>query len=253
MDQGVVKSASRTIRILSIFEEVRSPKKAAEISKKMQIPLSSCVALLDTLVTEGVLSYDFKVREYFPTKRVKQLGSWLDAADFLSFSALSAARRAGGLLGCNWAIAKVIGSQVTWDASAGGPEAALGARLPLCASSAGLAILSLRTDDQVAYAIHEHNRQSSSDHVEQHRIAQNVRRVAEQGFALGLSGRHLSSHAVAIGLRSPDGSDELALCLFMSEMRFVRSREHILRTVRGCLATAFGESVMLDGTLPMVA
>jgi DNA-binding IclR family transcriptional regulator len=253
MDQGVVKSASRTIRILSIFEEVRSPKKAAEISKKMSIPLSSCVALLDTLVTEGVLSYDFKVREYFPTRRVKQLGSWLDAADFLSFTALAAARRVGGLLGCNWALAKVNGSHVKWDASAGGGEVALGARLPLCASPAGLAILSLRANDQVAYAIHEHNRQASWDHVEHHKVVQNVSRIAQQGFALGLSGRHPTSHALAIGLRSPDGSDELALCIFMSELRFVRSREHILRTVRGCLATAFGEDAAFDGPLPMVA
>jgi DNA-binding IclR family transcriptional regulator len=249
VNQGVVKSASRTIRILNLFEEFRSPKKAAEIGKIMEIPLSSCVALLDTLVSEGVLSYDFKVREYFPTRRVKQLGSWLDAADFLEFSALTAARRIGGLLGCSWAIAKVHGPHIKWTASAGGSEAALGTRLPLCASAAGLAILSLRAGDQVALAVHEHNHQSTWDHVDRNAIEQSVRRVAEQSYALGLNGRNPLSHAMAVGLKSPEGSEELALCIFVSELRFLRSREHVLRTVRGCLAMAFGDA----SPLPMVA
>lgn len=253
MEDGIVKSASRTIKILNIFAEVRKPKRAAEIAKIMSIPLSSCVALLDTLVAEGVLNYDFKIREYFPTKQVKHMGSWLDADDCMDFPALIAARRIGGLLGCNWAIGKVRGLDVRWMHSAGGPEATVGGRVPLCTTSAGLAILSLREEDEVSFAVHEHNRRSANETLDLGRVTQLVRQTADRGYAADLNGRNPLSHAIAIGLKSPEHGEEMALCLFVSRISFMRSQEHMLKIIRGCVSVAFNGSAGHEQPLPMVA
>ncbi|MET0239152.1 MAG: helix-turn-helix domain-containing protein [Sphingobium sp.] len=256
MNEGVVKSASRTIRILSIFADNKRPMRAGEISKIIDIPLSSCVALLETLVSENILIYDYKVREYFPGDRVRQIAGWLRPANVLEFSAKAAARRIGGMAGCCWAVGKAHGTHVRWLASDGGTEAMVGAQVPLCTSAAGLALLSLRDEDGIAYVVQEHNRLSSWDHIDGQKLTQQARKAAKHGYVVGPNGRNPLAHSLAIGLRSADeGEEDVVLCLFISEASFTRSQDHILRIVRGRIAYAYGEvaSTKQPMPLPLVA
>lgn len=72
-----VKSASRTLEILELFEEQRRPLRLNEIYKLLGYPQSSATNLLKSMVIMGYLNYSRKTKTYLPTDRVSSLGNWL--------------------------------------------------------------------------------------------------------------------------------------------------------------------------------
>jgi DNA-binding IclR family transcriptional regulator len=78
MRRDPIKSAARTLEILELFQEQRSPLRLTYIFEKLGYPQSSTTTLLKSMVVLGYLNYDRASRTYFPTPRVAALGDWVN-------------------------------------------------------------------------------------------------------------------------------------------------------------------------------
>lgn len=76
-----VKTAARVFRVLNLFAEVRTPLIYSEIAQRLELPLSSCHALLKTMVACGYL-YEPGIRSgYYPTQRLLHVAQAICSAD----------------------------------------------------------------------------------------------------------------------------------------------------------------------------
>lgn len=78
MRRDPIKSAARTLEILELFHEMRTPLRLTYIFEKLAYPQSSTTTLLKSMVVLGYLNYDRRSRTYFPTPRVAALGDWVN-------------------------------------------------------------------------------------------------------------------------------------------------------------------------------
>lgn len=65
-----VKTAARVFEVINLFAEVRQPMIYSEIARRTGIPLSSCHALLQTMVAKGYLYAPGVKAGYYPTQRL---------------------------------------------------------------------------------------------------------------------------------------------------------------------------------------
>ena len=78
--RGPVKSAQRVLEILDYFASTRAPATLSALSSALELPKSSCLALIATLHVSGYL-YEVKPGVgYYPTRR------WLDRATGITAS-----------------------------------------------------------------------------------------------------------------------------------------------------------------------
>ncbi len=70
MAETDVKSARRVLDIFQLFAEMRRPASLALISKRLNFPKSSCVAILKTLEANGYLYCVNDAKDYYPTRRI---------------------------------------------------------------------------------------------------------------------------------------------------------------------------------------
>jgi len=77
MRRNAVKSVSRTLEVLELFEDQRRPLRLKEIYELLSYPQSSTTNLLKSMVMMGYLNYSRSARTYLPTARVTSLGGWL--------------------------------------------------------------------------------------------------------------------------------------------------------------------------------
>ena len=82
MRRTAVKSASRTLEVLELFQEHRRPLRLNEIYHLLGYPQSSATNLLKSMVMMGYLNYNRTNWTYLPTARVAALGNWLVGALF---------------------------------------------------------------------------------------------------------------------------------------------------------------------------
>ncbi len=76
-----VKAADRTIDLFEAFEKAGRSMSLSEIAGAMDIPISSCHGLVNTLVSRGYLSSTGKQRAYYPTRLLFELGRNILARD----------------------------------------------------------------------------------------------------------------------------------------------------------------------------
>ena len=74
----VVKSASRALRILELFDLLKREALVSEVSDLLDLPQSSTSVLLRSLEVIGYLHYNPETRAYAPTTRVALLGNWIN-------------------------------------------------------------------------------------------------------------------------------------------------------------------------------
>lgn len=74
----VVKSASRALKILELFDVLKREALVSEVSELLELPQSSTSVLLRSLVVIGYLNYNPETRAYSPTTRVALLGNWIN-------------------------------------------------------------------------------------------------------------------------------------------------------------------------------
>jgi DNA-binding IclR family transcriptional regulator len=78
MRRDPIKSSARTLEVLELFHEQRTPLRLKFIFERLSYPQSSTTSLLKSMVVLGYLNYDRPTRTYFPTPRVAALGDWIN-------------------------------------------------------------------------------------------------------------------------------------------------------------------------------
>jgi IclR family transcriptional regulator, acetate operon repressor len=81
MENAVVTSAWRTLRIFEVFAEQQRPLSLTELAQELQIPKSSCHAIVSTLSEGGYLYTLTKPRGLYPTKKLAVLMNRVMAKD----------------------------------------------------------------------------------------------------------------------------------------------------------------------------
>ncbi|RCW68498.1 IclR family transcriptional regulator [Pseudorhodoferax soli] len=76
-----VKAADRTLDLFEVFRREMRPMSLSEIAAAMEIPVSSCHGLVNTLMSRGYLSQLAAQRTYYPTRLLYELGGHLVAHD----------------------------------------------------------------------------------------------------------------------------------------------------------------------------
>lgn len=76
-----VKTAARVFEVLNLFAEVRKPLIYSDIARILGIPLSSCHALLKTMVSHGYLYAPGIRAGYYPTQRLLQVAQSICSMD----------------------------------------------------------------------------------------------------------------------------------------------------------------------------
>ncbi|HEY9281588.1 MAG TPA: IclR family transcriptional regulator [Eoetvoesiella sp.] len=76
-----VKTASRVFEVLNLFAEVKKPLIYSDISRRLDIPLSSCHALLKTMVSHGYLYAPGIRAGYYPTQRLLHVAQAICSMD----------------------------------------------------------------------------------------------------------------------------------------------------------------------------
>ncbi|GLQ22085.1 IclR family transcriptional regulator [Algimonas porphyrae] len=76
----VVKSVGRVFEVLELFELERRPLNASEISKRLDYPHSSTLALLKSMETLGYLGHEREDWSFLPTRKLGQLVEWIDSS-----------------------------------------------------------------------------------------------------------------------------------------------------------------------------
>lgn len=76
-----VKTATRVFEVFNLFYEVRKPLIYSDISRRLDIPLSSCHALLKTMVANGYLYAPGIRAGYYPTQRMLHVAQAICSVD----------------------------------------------------------------------------------------------------------------------------------------------------------------------------
>ncbi len=76
-----VKLVARTLDLFEVFASEQRPLALNQLAKLLDVPMSSCLALIRTLVGRGYLIEVRKRGGYYPTPRMLQLGMAIKAVD----------------------------------------------------------------------------------------------------------------------------------------------------------------------------
>ncbi|KWF30267.1 IclR family transcriptional regulator [Burkholderia pseudomultivorans] len=109
-----VKTAVRVFDVINLFAEVRQPMIYSEIARRTEIPLSSCHALLQTMVAKGYLYAPGVKAGYYPTQRLLHVARDICSEDPLTlmFQPLLCALR--DATGETAALATLAGNRVVY-------------------------------------------------------------------------------------------------------------------------------------------
>jgi len=75
------KSADRTLAILEAFEESKRPLTLRELAERCEIPVSTCHALVHTLLSKVYLYQSSRRKDLYPTRRILDLAAAIVAHD----------------------------------------------------------------------------------------------------------------------------------------------------------------------------
>lgn len=79
-DLSISKSVGRAFEILEHFRHARAPCSTRELEKALKYPYSSVRAIVKSLSELGYLSYEKSDKTYFPTRKLLQIGNWVQGA-----------------------------------------------------------------------------------------------------------------------------------------------------------------------------
>jgi DNA-binding IclR family transcriptional regulator len=80
MKVSISRSVGRAFAVMEIFRETRQPANATQLSRRLDAPHSSVVAVLHNLRDLGYLRFDQTDMTYFPTEKLLDLTGWLRPA-----------------------------------------------------------------------------------------------------------------------------------------------------------------------------
>lgn len=145
-DTAGVKSALRVLQLLEYFAQSRRPATAADLRKHLDLPKSSCFALMETLRGAGYLYSVGRDAGYYPTGRWFELSKAISAHDPVLLVAAPALEKVRDGSGETAILAKLEGTEVMYldvlePDNVVRFSAQAGQRKPAYASSSGRALL----------------------------------------------------------------------------------------------------------------
>ncbi|MDP3135342.1 MAG: helix-turn-helix domain-containing protein [Burkholderiaceae bacterium] len=242
-----VKSAVRVLAVLQLFERLRRPVSAKEISASLDMPVSSTSMLLRTMVSQGYLSFDAASRRYLPTLRVVALGHWMVAGESRSTGALIELtrelwQRTGQLVAIG--ARKGLFAQYIHVMSPVTPawyEVPNGAVYPLSRSTCGWALLAPCQDDEISRIVLRSNAERVTQPVEPRWILGQMDRVRREGYAFSFGQVRAGSGAVSMRLPKRVG-DGMALVIGGNGKSFVAKSDEYISLMREGIDRHFGSA-----------
>jgi len=242
MKVSISRSVGRAFAVMELFRERREPASATELSRRLDAPHSSVVAVLHNLRELGYLRFDRADMTYFPTAKLLDLAGWLRPAapdlGRLCACAERVAHDTGHLTALSSRVSLFVNTVMLREgrfATVSGPAKAVGAAL--VTSVTGLVILAQMEDQDVRGILRETEtwlrdagaRPSSFDGFATLASIETVRRA---GFLAGAHPSCRSTEIMACGVSVTDGapfavSVHVPACLSRDSKAEVR---HILQS-----------------------
>ncbi|WP_159595119.1 IclR family transcriptional regulator [Hydrogenophaga sp. BPS33] len=153
-----VKSALRVLKVLEFFAQTRKPATAADLRRHLDLPKSSCSALMETLRRAGFLYPVGRESGYYPTRRWLELAHAVSENDPVLQALEPMLEEVRDGSGETVILSKMMDQQVLYlDVVECTHEVRIAARSgelkPLYASAAGRALLSTLPDEERAVLI----------------------------------------------------------------------------------------------------
>ena len=235
-DIGNVKSAERVLFILEYFAEKRRPQRANEIAQSLGIPISSCMALLLTMVARDVLVYDNQGKTYAPTSKLRELSNWMQVEDGLEQKAIRSARRLHRELGQPVAVCRRSGLFIEWLYTLDVTKLHVGERRPVFQTVNGLALLAGMTDCEIETLVEAHNerfgRQGSVTFAE---VLRRVRVMPARGYVSGSSALVPGLASICFVVKDENSDEELLIAVQVNASDLSRREPVIVQTARRIL------------------
>lgn len=231
-DIGNVKSAGRVFAILRHFDEERRPRRAAELARATGMPLSSCIALLATMVDQCVLRYDDTTRCYAPTLELRRLTDWLCDHNPLETRAIYFARRLYRELGAPTAVTRRAGLYLEWIYTLRVPKLSPGQVRPLCKTINGVASLSHLRDPEIEQIVAAHNECFGRQHlVDRAAILARAHAAKGRGYASGIASIAPGLAAICFVMEDEAAGEEVLLTVQVPAVDLKDRERRIVNTV----------------------
>jgi len=222
-----VKSAVRAINVFEFFYRYRCPSRLAEISRELDLPVSSTKYLLTSLVESGYLTFNDSEKTYFPSILVAGFASWLStiypSGAVLRNLAIEAHEQLGEIVSIMVQHESFMRSfAIEWDEVKTPLVYDFSIRAPLMESASGNIALSTKSDSELRNYIEKECRKLAPElrKDKQDRMMEIIRTVRERGYAVKEhrvdqpNGEQESFMALAVELPLPAGSPPMALDIY---------------------------------------
>lgn len=219
---AVVKSARRVMEILELFDEVQAPMQLIDISRRLNYPAASALALLKSLQAMDYMAFDPIQKSYSPTIRVAMLGGWIQGQVFLNGAIVSLMNALVEQIGETVMLGMqndIYAQYVHTVQSAKSLRYFLkpGTLRPIWRSATGLALLAAQPDEQVRKLIKKINARLDPNDlpIKEPALLDELAQVRHQGYGYsdqlneGISAISIllpykaNGRAVAIGIGGP--------------------------------------------------
>lgn len=232
----MVKSATRTLRVLEFFSERQSPANVGEIAQALSLPQSSASTLLRAMQNSGYLSYDLRSRSFMPTMRVTLLGNWLPGQMFGDLNPIEIMQRVhyktGELVFLGLQNDLMIHYVHVVQATQPTPRLHTkpGWLRPILHCAAGRALVALRSDREAQGVIRRFNAETEDPalRVKPDAIMQSLSEARRRGYAYTENLLTKSSAIIAVPLPHEPGQAHAAIGIGGPLERIRANRKRIL-------------------------
>jgi DNA-binding IclR family transcriptional regulator len=242
VDVAVIKTAGRVFEVLEHFGEVRRPLSVREISEHFGYPLSSTAVLMRSIASLGYLSYDQKLRAYFPTVRLAMLGEWVYELIASGGSLRPMLEELGERTDETvvLAVQNDIFSQYVEVIQSSHPLQLYlppGTRRLMCASGTGWAMLAAQPDEAIMKMVHRTNLRLSKSETkfEFKRLMARIKDVRKQGYAFSRGTVTPGAGVIAVALKTETIGTHLAVGVAGVLERLTTHEDRIVKTMREVL------------------
>lgn len=246
---SVVKSVGRVLEVFELLREQRRPMTGTEIGRELGYPKSSTNAILKSLVALGYLSLDRRSLTYYPSLRLTRLGDWIPAAVLGSGESLNLIDELHIATGETVTLSMQNDLSVQFLRVIPGSfpialQVSEGFIAPLFGSGVGLALLSVKPDEEIRALAERANAQirRKAERIDPGEVLREVGEVRERGFAAAYDRLIADSGAIAMTLPESDTGIRLVVAVAGLGGRIHRNEKRILRIMRAAINRYFPDA-----------
>lgn len=244
-----MRSATRPLRVLEFFDEVRRPARALEISERLGLPQSTTSLLLNGMVRLGYLDYASRERSYQSCLRVALLGSWRERGPIRTGALVAMLERLSDCTGLPASLTSQSGIflryvHIVQDEGRGEPHMLLSARRYTVWSTSGMALLGPMPDDAVRPLVRQTLAESAAEvkAIQGYRVFEMLGRARARGYfaETGLVTPHIRSISMRVSPEISGYDAPVALTLSNVQSRPDRSDAELADLMAECVADLAG-------------